>query len=682
LYSSQDHIVDFSFIGLGASNSLIILDLLKKGLLSNFKVAVFESTTKSKNDKTYCFWSDTKATIVQDLSPIIRHRFDHIIINESKRQDISDQPYYYIRSIDLYDYTKAMLAEAGIEVYRISVDSLSYHENGCSIVTKQQTFLSRFVFDSRPPKIKINPNRDVYIHQSFFGLHVKFVNSTFPENAFEMMNFSVEQNGYTQFVYIIPFSSNEALIELTRFGADRIETSYANEILDGFILQNFGNYEVLADEMGCIPMTTWENPPHHNHAVLNTGTSANLIKPSTGYGFKNMYNFSQLVTQRFESNDFSGFNKIAAQRKIRFKFYDRLLLMILLRWPAKGAMIFKKLFGNSHVRDVFTFLDEKTTWKQEVKIFAVLPFAPFLKAIYFLLQNKGLLRYLLVLLVVVLYTLLNANDEVLALYFSYSVIAIGLLMVGIPHGALDHMLSFRRDQRLYLFLLKYLSIVMIYFAFWQLYPTIALLVFIAYSSFHFGESEWVQFQKQTASFSDYVSAFLVGLSILSFIIFSHWHESLPIISYFSQTSLLIYDGVDALKWTNMFAALSLFYLLMISWFLRSWGLMSLVFVLILGVQLPLVLAFGLYFIFQHSLNAWLHLKSGLQLRSMDLYKKSSLFTFGAIVLFMLMVCRMGYPDSDEVLWANFFVFLACISLPHFLMMHLFYRSRVSSQKSK
>ena len=38
----QDTIYDFVFIGLGASNSLILLSLIKKGLLINKKAAVFE----------------------------------------------------------------------------------------------------------------------------------------------------------------------------------------------------------------------------------------------------------------------------------------------------------------------------------------------------------------------------------------------------------------------------------------------------------------------------------------------------------------------------------------------------------------------------------------------------------------------------------------------------------------
>ena len=47
-----------------------------------------------------------------------------------------------------------------------------------------------------------------------------------------MMNFDVDQSGYTQFVYNLPYAPNECLVELTRFGVDTIDIDYAKKILD------------------------------------------------------------------------------------------------------------------------------------------------------------------------------------------------------------------------------------------------------------------------------------------------------------------------------------------------------------------------------------------------------------------------------------------------------------------
>jgi cell division protein FtsW (lipid II flippase) len=92
---------------------------------------------------------------------------------------------------------------------------------------------------------------------------------------------------------------------------------------------------------------------------------------------------------------------------------------------------------------------------------------------------------------------------------------------------------------------------------------------------------------------------------------------------------------------------------------------------------PLTLAFGLYFILQHSYNAWIHLQKGLNMNATQLYKKSAVFTLGALVLFVLIAFFVRDSANKHAFWANFFVFTACISLPHFVLMHLFYFSNKS-----
>jgi hypothetical protein len=104
---------------------------------------------------------------------------------------------------------------------------------------------------------------------------------------------------------------------------------------------------------------------------------------------------------------------------------------------------------------------------------------------------------------------------------------------------------------------------------------------------------------------------------------------------------------------------------------------GLLLLLAVGALVPLTLAFGLYFILQHSYNAWIHLQNGLNMKASQLHKKSAVFTFGALVLFVLIAFFVRNTDNLQAFWANFFVFIACISLPHFVLMHLFYFSNKS-----
>lgn len=377
---------DFVFIGLGASNSLILLSLIKKDLLANKKIAIIESDSKKENDKTYCFWSFSEAPIVKDLSQIISHSYSRIEV-KSISQGIEKQPYYFIKSIDLYEYTLNKSIEASIPIYRVSAQTILQVNENYAINTSEGVINSKFVFDSRTPIYSQLVSKEIHLHQSFYGFHIKSEKDVFRKDTFEMMNFDVDQSNYTQFIYTLPFASNESLVELTRFGIDKIDSAYAAIILNNEIKTKYGNYEIMADETGCIPMTNYWHPKNKLSGVLNTGANANLIKPSSGYGFKNMYEFAEIVSEKIKRKDLKNFNQIALKRKKRFRFYDSLLLTILKLWPYEGKRVFTRLFQKQKIHTIFTFLDEKTSIISEIKIFASLPIKPFLKALFLYIKK-------------------------------------------------------------------------------------------------------------------------------------------------------------------------------------------------------------------------------------------------------------------------------------------------------
>jgi lycopene beta-cyclase len=670
--ASEKTIYDFVFVGMGASNSLILSSLIKNGLTTDKKIAVLESDSKTKNDKTYCFWADPDEAIVSELSSIISYKFTHIRVNGSHVDSIENRPYHYIRSIDLYNSVFALIQKTQLDFHQHLVTNITVENQIYTLHTAHEKHYSKYVFDSRPSAFDTLSKNDIYLHQSFYGLHIKCLNDVFDKNTFDMMNFNVEQNNFTQFFYVIPFSSNEALVELTRFGSEKINLDYASNLLEDFISNTFGDYDKLGEEVGCIPMTTFNNPKNKLEGILNTGASANLIKPSTGYGFKNMFYFAQKVTEHVASNNLKHFNSIKTESKARFKFYDNLLLLILLRWPSLGKKIFTRLFNKVPVLTVFSFLEEKTPLREEIRIFLSLPIQPFLKALFIYLKNKNLLRYFLSAFVVIVHLTLSLFNHEAAQNFNYFSFSLGLLWIGIPHGALDHMLSGDKKTTLPIFIFNYLLIMWAYLIFWYFFPIISLLIFVGYSSFHFGESELIQNKEQINSLVKYFTAFLLGFSILVFIISTHWEESIEIISRIengANFSLLLLNHTNWVSLASFSAAIVILLNFLRS---KSHSLLGLLLLLVLGIYVPLLMAFGLYFIIQHSYNAWGHLKKGLNESSRVLHVKSIPFTIGALVIFSLMVFFYNHSPNPVAVFSLFFVFIACISLPHFIMMHLFY----------
>lgn len=673
--NNQNNCFDIVFIGLGAGNSLLLLSLLKNNLLLGKKVAVIDVDKKNSNDKTYCFWDSNDAQIVTDLQPIISHSYNHIQFNNSTPQPLNNQSYFYIKSIDLYNFLKLKLQQHNIPFYEDSITSIEKEKEYFTLAAEENIYTANQIFDSRLQQSIVPKNDDIFLNQSFYGLQVTLKKELFLPNVFEMMNFNVAQNGYTQFVYTLPFSTTEALIEMTRFGKEKLTITEGKNLLNQYIKTVYGDYEVVCEEVGCIPMTTIKSPISKFKGILHTGAGANLIKPSTGYGFKNMFYFAERASIFIKKNGFSNISELNNILPNRFAFYDRLLLIILFKWTKWGKPIFETLFKTQKIETVLKFLDEKTTIINEIKIFAKLPLTPFLKAVFIYLKNNNYVSKSLSILLMIIYFLLNSMNPIFANYYSYTILIIGMLLIGLPHGAVDHLLL-QKKISLRNYILKYLLVVVIYFALWQIMPLLSLVVFLIYSAFHFGESEMEELNINLNGTKQYIVSFIIGAAILMFIISTHLVAAFQII-----------NGIKGINLTNNFID---FYikispyisyattavLILFSILFNKKGLWVLILMLLLSTQTSLLFAFGSYFIFYHSVNAWHQLKSKLSIKNLLLYKEAFPYTLGSLLIFVLIGGYLYFLDQNkfQLFEPVFYVFIACISLPHVVLMHFFYKN--------
>ena len=660
--NNRDTPYDYVFIGMGASNGLMLLEFIKRGYQHTKRIAVIEKAQKNTNDKTYCFWSSPDASIVKDLSSIISYQYQFVQTNATKVQSIQDQPYHCIRSIDFYNLLQATIASHPIDVFDAQVDAVNPQLNHVEIAFDSKAIKGAIVFDSRPPNFTPEANNKSYLLQTFFGYHIRLKDAVLNTDTFQMMNFDVDQSNYTQFVYNLPYAPNECLVELTRFGVDTIDVDYAKKILDDKISTEFGDYEIIAEEEGCIPMTVLKHPASTNDRIINMGARANLIKPTTGYGFKKMYEFAAAFENSVKSES----------SKTRFLFYDHLLLIILIRWPNLGKKIFTALFQKNSIQAIFSFLEEKSRVSAEIKIFASLPIFPFLRAcgVYFTSYFKK--GYLYTVGCMALYFLLEWMSPAVASQFGYTGLIAGLLAVGLPHGAVDHLLVQSNKFNLVRFVVQYVCIIAAYFALWQWFPVFSLLLFIAYSAYHFGESEMVEMRISLDSVAQKLYAFIIGLSILLFIIFSHLETSILVLNSINGVSSFL-ERVDLYTYKNTILAVSYFSIIPI-WWISKKTCVYLMALLVLGMQMPLMLAFGLYFIGSHSINAWGHIATKLKTATKKLYLQSLPFNIGALFIFAIFLYLQNANEQlIQSYAATFFVFLACVSLPHIILMHLFYK---------
>ena len=78
-----------------------------------------------------------------------------------------------------------------------------------------------------------------------------------------------------------------------------------------------------------------------------------------------------------EQNDFKNFRK-----KTRFWFYDLLMLDVLSTHNHLGSKLFSKLFQRNSLKNVFRFLDEETSFIEDLKIMLSMPPFRFVLALF------------------------------------------------------------------------------------------------------------------------------------------------------------------------------------------------------------------------------------------------------------------------------------------------------------
>lgn len=369
-------------VGAGAAGLWLALELVDSGALEGKKLVILEQDDNKGNDKTWCFW-ESKSLSHSILNDAVSHRWNRVSYSARDHNGIKLQSlaYFHIRSADFYRVAKEKLQkkEHVSFLYESVTEYLSL-KDGVTVVTDcNRRVKAKMVFTSVFEPFFKKPDIDFW--QSFVGRRVKFNKDVFDEDCFTLMDFNIPQNGATQFIYVLPFSKNEALIEVTAFGKEIIDERFAVEEINKFSGNFSAGFEFIEKEAGRIPMSqrlAAEYNKHHDARIVPIGTVSGAIKPTTGYGFMEMKRRAEIIARKLQK----GEDAPVFKRSARFRFYDLLLLNILKNEPARGVEIFTSLFKATSPGHVFKFLDEKTTVLGDIKIFKSLPVPLFLKHLY------------------------------------------------------------------------------------------------------------------------------------------------------------------------------------------------------------------------------------------------------------------------------------------------------------
>lgn len=371
---------DYIFAGTGLSALMTVYQMVLSKKFSDKKILLLDSEAKKTNDRTWCFWEKPDGEYENLVSKIWNTA---IFSNYNYSRDLDLNPYQYkmIQGLDFYNYIFEIISkEENIEFLNQKIINFKEEKNQVLVNTETEKFICNKLFNSIfDPKEVLSQEKYPLLQQHFIGWKIKSSESVFNPEKATFMDFSVAQKGNTRFMYVLPFSENEALLEYTLFSKDLLsETEYEDEIKNYIEKLGIKNYEIFEKERGNIPMTSYPFWNKNSKNIIKIGSAGGWTKASTGYTFKNASKKSKaLVSFLLQENDFRKFHK-----KDKFWFYDLLLLDILDKKNHVGSSIFSAMFKKGNPSLIFKFLDEETSFSEDVLVILKCPKGLFLKALF------------------------------------------------------------------------------------------------------------------------------------------------------------------------------------------------------------------------------------------------------------------------------------------------------------
>jgi len=382
--SSQIKHFDYIFTGTGLASLMTIYKIVLSGKFANKSILLLDQDSKKTNDRTWCFWEKEESI----WNSIVSTKWDlALFANESFKRDLALKPYQYnkINGIDFYNFVfEAISKHSNITFLNEKVTDINELETHVFVGTEQNRYTCNYLFNSIYTKaFAEGQTKYPVLQQHFIGWFVKTENEVFNPDEATFMDFSVEQKRNTRFMYVLPISKTEALVEYTLFSEKLLpKEEYENEIEIYLKKLKIHQFEIIEKEQGSIPMTCYPFWNKNTKRVLNIGTAGGWTKASTGYTFKNSDKKSSELVEFLQSDSSTSFKMTTFHKKSRFWFYDLLLLDILYRHNELGSFIFSSLFKKGNPKLIFKFLDEETSLIEDFKVILKCPKLPFIKALF------------------------------------------------------------------------------------------------------------------------------------------------------------------------------------------------------------------------------------------------------------------------------------------------------------
>ncbi len=373
---------DYIIAGAGAAGLSLLWHILEHEELKEKNILLTDRSFQWEREKTWCFWNKT---LIPEKK-WIQKSWQSIEVRDGTQAFVNNEDHHY-HCISSRSFRKNILERAHkaetVTILKTDIEGFEDLGNKAKILTDKGDYTASHIFQSIHVK-PVSSHNDSQVLQHFRGFFIESRKTVFNPEMITLMDFDADSGTglCTAFFYVLPYSKNRALCEYTLFSDELLLAETYDGALHRYLNSRYGlsekDYKVDEIEQGVIPMDDTPLVGKLNNRTLNIGAVGGATKPTTGYTFTRIQQHSRHIVQAMAENRLP---EPFPRSKYRFRLYDHLLIQILKNDPLAGPGIFKQLFKKNKIKDVLLFLDEESSMADEAKIFASLPWSPFLKAL-------------------------------------------------------------------------------------------------------------------------------------------------------------------------------------------------------------------------------------------------------------------------------------------------------------
>lgn len=375
--------VDIIIRGAGLSGISLLLALIEQGYSGS--VLVVEKRAEPETQKTWCFWGEEN--ISSSLHHLIKRRWFSWSFSGDGQEyhhctQSSEHAYCCLQAEDFYQYAFEKLKGLPTIEWLWNTDSelidtVDANANNVELALKGRRVSASFGFDSA---CGISLPEGNTINQYFVGAWVKTSPQSFNAKKVALMSNMTADESCFEFTYILPFNSDYALIELTRFSMrDESLADMQSACEDIVNSGDYGNDVVIKKwEKGVLPMDTRIAPVKVGNWNC-IGARGSMIRASSGYAFLTIQRWAQKTAQSLCSE-----NKLSLAKPISpiYSALDFLFLKVMRKNMALSPTLFSSMAKNVNAVVFARFMTEKATFSDVLSIIKAMPIRPFVKALF------------------------------------------------------------------------------------------------------------------------------------------------------------------------------------------------------------------------------------------------------------------------------------------------------------